>query len=122
MMPDFMGDHIRLRKLAWSAEALREFLEKTQIQINFLVPWTIEWTGSCLGFSARRRILVPIKHQLGVAVGNTRSGRQDLIPGGLHIVEHKLNELVFGFFLGVCPAAGAVICVYGWRRRGPPRA
>src|SRR6185503_13467561 len=30
VVPNFVGDHICFRKLTWSAEPLREFLEKTQ--------------------------------------------------------------------------------------------
>ena len=108
MVANFMCNYVRLREFPGRAKAVFEFLKEAEIEVNLLIFWTVEGTDCCLGLSASRWIFVPIKHELGVAIGHAGRLRQGFVPSCLNIVQHKLDELVFGFLLsvllGVLPA------------------
>ena len=75
-----MRNHVRLCEFSGRAEAVLEFVKEAQIEVNFLVFRTVEWTDGCLRLSASRGIRVPIKYKFGVPVGLARRLRQKSCP------------------------------------------
>ncbi len=74
VMPNLVRQHIRLGKLAGSAEALLKFIEETEINVDLLVCRTIKRSGRRAGSSASRRRNIAEQHQFGMAV-TRRPGR-----------------------------------------------
>src|SRR5579872_2992004 len=104
-MPNFMRYYIGLREFSGGTKAVFQFLKEAEIEVNLLVFRTVKGTDGGLGLSARRWVLVPIEHQLGVAVRDAGRLRQGFVPICLNIVQHKLDELVFRSLFSVLLSA-----------------
>ena len=88
VVPDFVGEHVRLRKVAAGSEALLQLVVEAKIDVGFPVERTIEGAAGRLGRPARRLHHVPEQHELRHTVLRPHLGQQPG-PGGLHIVKHE---------------------------------
>src|ERR1035441_8924643 len=92
VVADLMREHIGLRKLARSSEALLQFIVEAQIDVHLLITGTVERPARRLRHTASGIDAVAEKHQLGVPVLDAL-GAEDLGPSLLRIVEHEGDEL-----------------------------
>src|SRR5271165_721793 len=100
VVTEFMGDHVGLRKFARRSETLGQFVEESEIEIDFLVAGTIERPGSLIGRPTSGRIGVAEQDQFGVTVAEVGLLRQKCFPGMLHVVENKRYKLHFALLAG----------------------
>src|SRR2546423_6206750 len=101
MMPNFMGDHIRLCEFTRSAESGPELIEKAKIEIDLLVFRTVERADRILRHAACRRVCIPEENQFCVPVGNVLGFGENASPVPLDIIEDKRDKLDFGLFLRI---------------------
>src|SRR6185503_15556850 len=92
VMPELVGDDICLRKVAGRPEAAIELVEEAQVQIHFLVEWTIERSHRRLSRAASRRGAVAKEDQIRGTELRARA-REFFLPRLLCVVEHEGNEL-----------------------------
>ena len=87
-MTNFVGQDVGLCELAGGSEAVAQFLEEAEIDIDLLVGGAIKRSGLGLGAPAAGLRGVAEEHQLGVAV-RCACLRQELLPGVLHVVHAR---------------------------------
>ena len=85
VVTDFVRQYIGLCELAWSSEAVAQFLEEAEIDIDLLVGGAVKGSGLGLGAAASGLREVAEEHQFGVAVRRACL-RQKLLPGVLDVV------------------------------------
>src|SRR3954447_8816890 len=98
-MTELVGNHVRLRKITASPEALLELTIKTEIDVRALVGRAIEGPRRRLPIAATSRGRVGEQHQFGASI--LLAARRELAsPHVLRVVEHEryeVGELGLGF-------------------------
>src|SRR5260370_25123734 len=105
MMAELVREGVCLRKVSGCAEAVPQLFKKPKVQVAFFILRTVERAGGGLGHPTARSSFVTEKNQLGMAIARARLGKQP-VPGGLDIVQHKLDEFDFVLLTGVASAIG----------------
>ena len=93
VMPDFVCQHICLRKFSGRSETLLQLVIKSQVYINFFVFGTVERPSGRLRTTASGLRVIPKQHQFRVPVWSSRLLRQNLLPCFLCVVQNERNEL-----------------------------
>ena len=87
-MDSFYGaGHARRERVG--AEAALQFVVKTEVDINFFVPGTVERAGGSIGVAARGIDPVGKKNKLWRRIANACLLRQDLAPRILGSLENR---------------------------------
>src|SRR4051812_16141717 len=105
-MAHLVGDHVSLRKVAGSAEATRQLLVKTEIDVHVPVGGTIERTNGGAAGATAGGGPVREQHQPRLLV-RLVAGGEGLGPGALDVVENERNELLL--FVGCRTAFTAAL-------------
>src|SRR6202041_909794 len=105
-MAQFVRDNVGLREFSGSAEAIFQFVEEGQVEINLFIAGAVKGPRGGLGQTTGGIDVVAEQHHFCITVL-----RKDLGPGILRVVEHERNELNFFLF-------GSVARRVGWTRSG----
>src|SRR5215472_11737516 len=116
MVPDFVRQHVGLRKLARSAEALLEFIVKAQVNVNFFVRRAIKGARGGLRAPASGVGLISKQHELRMAIRSPGLLGQAFVPGLLRVVQDESDELHQRLFLFVERGIGTADGARGLRR------
>src|SRR5690606_12831069 len=92
MMPDFMRDHIGLRKIAGRIEARFELLEEGEIEIDLAIAGTVEGPHRRLRKAAGRLHRAGEKNEPRLLIAAVET-RKNLMPAFLGIAKHDGDEL-----------------------------
>ena len=90
-MTNFVGDYVRFREIASCTQALLEFTEKTEVDVNASILRTIERTGGAAGEAAARLNHVRKQYQPRFLVFAAHLPK-DLIPRVFGIGQNNGNE------------------------------
>src|SRR5450631_382562 len=91
-MPDFVREHIRLRKFSRHSEASLQFIVEAEIDIYLLVTGTVERSAGGFRHAAGGVYAVAKQHKLRVAVSHALRC-EDLRPGLLGVIKHERDKL-----------------------------
>src|SRR5688572_13432493 len=91
-MSHLVRHHVRLSEIARRAEALIEFAEERQVDIDLLIAGTVEGSHRGLAETARRLGGVAEEHERRWLIG-AASLLEDLAEGVLCVSEHDADEL-----------------------------
>ena len=92
VMSNFVRDDVGLRKIASCTQAILEFMEKTQVDVNASIFWTIERTSGPAREPAAGPNLVREDHQLWLLVLAAHLP-EDRMPGVFGIGQNDSDEL-----------------------------
>ena len=112
VVADFVSDHVSLREFSRCAEAIFEFGEKAEVEIDLFVTGTVKRASGGLREAAGGIDAAAIKDQFCVTIL-----RDDFRPGILHVIENERNELDFALFGGAPRGAGGC-ALRGFRSGG----
>lgn len=101
VMADFVSDHVSLSEFSRCAEAIFEFGEEAEVEIDLFVAGTVKGAGGGLREATGGIDASAIEDQFCVTVL-----RDDFRPGILHVVENERDELDFALFGGALRRAG----------------
>src|SRR6516162_5564315 len=91
VMPDLVGDDVRLGKLTGRLELLRKLLEEAQVEIHLAVYRAVERARGRASPTAGGPHLIPVKHQLRWNVLHPLI-LENGAPGILGLAEHRGDE------------------------------
>src|SRR5689334_11606692 len=97
-MSEFVCEHIGPRKFARCSETRSQFIEETQVDVDFLIAWTIKRPSGRLSVTTRRLDRIPKQHQLWLLIWLT-ARRKYFAPRILRIGQQEVDKLhhpVFG--------------------------
>ena len=92
MVTYFVRQHVGLRELPRSCEAVTQLLKKSQVDVDFLILGAIKRPSCGLRRAAPGLCEVGEQHKFGVVVWRACL-RKQLLPSVLHVVQHEGDEL-----------------------------
>jgi len=92
VMADLMSDDVGLSELAGRTEAVAQFVEEAEIQINLFVFGAIKGADGFTSEAATGSGSIAKENQPGVVVRSAGGLREDVVPVALDIVENKGDE------------------------------
>lgn len=96
VMADLMSDDVRLGKFAGRTEAVAQFVEEAEIQIDLFVFRAIKRPDGFASEAATGGIRVAEENKPGVVVRSSRGLREDIVPVALDVVKNEGDEFHLG--------------------------
>jgi hypothetical protein len=114
VVADFMGHDVSLGKFARRTEAVAQFIEEAEIQIDLFVFGAVERPDLFAGKPASGPSSVAKENETGVVVRSSGGLREHGVPGPLDIIENEGDELDFRLLALVQGSIGnATLGLYG---------
>ena len=90
VVAELVGENVGLGKVSRVSAHSLQIVPEAEIDVDLFVSWTIERSGCGLGGTAAGVSGIAKEDELGVAVGQTLSGK-DLCPRLLSVIEDKAD-------------------------------